>query len=172
MTPATDKPVTARNLTTRVELVDKIRKLGQDVFNGAKYGWDNTVAQLKIVNSEVELTTEGTGMLRKVVDGQIIIPEKYKQMEIEEEGDELEEEDNAKDGHEEGFEEGHGESDVFSERDLIREVDILGKSGGWARRSVPSPRLGPPIASWALSQGTTMLEPVVRLLLVEQSLCS
>ncbi|MCI36385.1 hypothetical protein A2U01_0057608 [Trifolium medium] len=35
------------------------------------------------------------------------------------------------------------------------------KSGGRARRSVPSPRLEPPIASWALSQGTATLEPVV-----------
>ncbi|MCI73259.1 hypothetical protein A2U01_0094523, partial [Trifolium medium] len=34
-------------------------------------------------------------------------------------------------------------------------------SGGRARRSVPSPRIEPPIASWVLSQGTATLEPVI-----------
>ncbi|MCI64988.1 hypothetical protein A2U01_0086246, partial [Trifolium medium] len=33
--------------------------------------------------------------------------------------------------------------------------------GGWARRSVPSPRLESPTASWVLSQGTATLEPVI-----------
>ncbi|MCI89909.1 hypothetical protein A2U01_0111198, partial [Trifolium medium] len=47
------------------------------------------------------------GMLRKVVDGHIIIPEQYRQMEAEDEDEEeVEEEDNG-DG---GREEGHGES--------------------------------------------------------------
>ncbi|MCI46497.1 hypothetical protein A2U01_0067737 [Trifolium medium] len=43
-------------------------------------------------------------MLRKVVDGQIIIPEQYRQMEAEEEEEEEQE------GEDNG-EEGHGESD-------------------------------------------------------------
>ncbi|MCI69866.1 hypothetical protein A2U01_0091129, partial [Trifolium medium] len=47
------------------------------------------------------------GILRKVVDGQIIIPEQYRQMEADEKEEELEEEDNSDEGHEEG----HGESD-------------------------------------------------------------
>ncbi|MCI20049.1 hypothetical protein A2U01_0041210, partial [Trifolium medium] len=39
------------------------------------------------------------GMLRKVVDGQIIIPDQYKQMEADDEDEEeLEEEDNARRG--------------------------------------------------------------------------
>ncbi|MCI72394.1 hypothetical protein A2U01_0093657, partial [Trifolium medium] len=60
------------------------------------------------VNPDVKFTTEGMGMLRKVVDGKIIIPDQYKQMEIDdEEEEELEEEDNSEEGHEEG----HGESD-------------------------------------------------------------
>ncbi|MCI46472.1 hypothetical protein A2U01_0067712, partial [Trifolium medium] len=47
-------------------------------------------------------------MLRKVVDGQIIISDQYRQMEVDDEEDEeLEEEDNGEEGHEEG----HGESD-------------------------------------------------------------
>ncbi|MCI37029.1 hypothetical protein A2U01_0058253, partial [Trifolium medium] len=43
------------------------------------------------------------GMLRKVVDGQIIIPEQYRQMKTDDEEDEQDEEDNG--------EEGHGKSD-------------------------------------------------------------
>ncbi|MCI91724.1 hypothetical protein A2U01_0113018, partial [Trifolium medium] len=34
-------------------------------------------------------------------------------------------------------------------------------SGGRARQSVPSPRLEPPIVSWALSQGMATLESVI-----------
>ncbi|MCI92125.1 hypothetical protein A2U01_0113421, partial [Trifolium medium] len=68
-------PESARNLTTRAELVERIKKLGQDVFNGAKYSWENALAQLQIINLNVKLTTEGIGMLRKVVDGQIVIPD-------------------------------------------------------------------------------------------------
>ncbi|MCI75687.1 hypothetical protein A2U01_0096956, partial [Trifolium medium] len=34
-------------------------------------------------------------------------------------------------------------------------------SGGRARRSVPSLRLEPPIASWVLSLGTATLGPVI-----------
>ncbi|MCI57732.1 hypothetical protein A2U01_0078983 [Trifolium medium] len=46
--------------------------------------------------------------MRKVVDGQIVIPEQYRQMEAEdEEEEEVEEEDNGEEGREEGL----GESD-------------------------------------------------------------
>ncbi|MCI98039.1 hypothetical protein A2U01_0119342, partial [Trifolium medium] len=56
----------------------------------------------------LEFSTEGMGMLRKVVDGQIFIPDQYRQMEAEdEEEEEVEEEHNDEEGHEEG----HGESD-------------------------------------------------------------
>ncbi|MCI51459.1 hypothetical protein A2U01_0072703, partial [Trifolium medium] len=93
------------------ELVERIRKLGEDVFKGAKYA----LAQLQIVNPNVKFTTEGIGMLRKVVDGQIVIPDKYKQMEMEDEEEEVEEggeaEDGCEEGNQEGFEEGQGESD-------------------------------------------------------------
>ncbi|MCI74775.1 hypothetical protein A2U01_0096039, partial [Trifolium medium] len=42
------------------------------------------------------------GMLRKVVDGQIVIPEQYRQMEAgEEEEDEQDGEDNGEEGHRE-----------------------------------------------------------------------
>ncbi|MCI85755.1 hypothetical protein A2U01_0107034, partial [Trifolium medium] len=62
----------------------------------------------RIVNPDVKFTTERMGMLRKVVDGQIIIPDQYRQMKVDDEEDEeLEEEYNG----DEGYEEGHGESD-------------------------------------------------------------
>ncbi|MCI24849.1 hypothetical protein A2U01_0046035, partial [Trifolium medium] len=77
------------------------------VVSGVKYGFDNVVAQLKIANSGLELSTEGIGVLKKVENWEIVIPKKYRQMEIEEEEEELKEGDNAKDGHEEG----HSESD-------------------------------------------------------------
>ncbi|MCI72152.1 hypothetical protein A2U01_0093415, partial [Trifolium medium] len=38
ITPVEDEPEAARGLTTRVELVEKIRVLGQDVLDGVKYG--------------------------------------------------------------------------------------------------------------------------------------
>ncbi|MCI92126.1 hypothetical protein A2U01_0113422, partial [Trifolium medium] len=38
MTPVEDEPEAARGLTTRAELVEKIRVLGQDVLDGVKYG--------------------------------------------------------------------------------------------------------------------------------------
>ncbi|MCI92134.1 hypothetical protein A2U01_0113430, partial [Trifolium medium] len=44
--------------------------------------------------------------------------------------------------------------------------------GKKARRRASSPQLEPPITSWVLSHGTTTLELVVRVILVEQRLCS
>ncbi|MCI83813.1 hypothetical protein A2U01_0105089, partial [Trifolium medium] len=71
----------------------------------AQHSWENALAQVKIANPGLEFSTEGMGMLRKVVDGQIVIPGQYRQMEAEdeEEEEEHEEEDNG--------EEGHGEND-------------------------------------------------------------
>ncbi|MCI72432.1 hypothetical protein A2U01_0093695, partial [Trifolium medium] len=58
MTPIEDEPEAAHGLTTRAELVEKIRALGQDVLDGTKYRFDNAVAQVKILNPTVELNTE------------------------------------------------------------------------------------------------------------------
>ncbi|MCI89408.1 hypothetical protein A2U01_0110696, partial [Trifolium medium] len=55
MTPVEDEPEADRGLTTRAELVEKIRVLGQDVLDGVKYGFDNAVGQLKVLNPTVEL---------------------------------------------------------------------------------------------------------------------
>ncbi|MCI87380.1 hypothetical protein A2U01_0108663, partial [Trifolium medium] len=64
--------------------------LGQDVLDGVKYGFDNVVDQVKILNPTVELNTEGLSMLKRVENGQIIIPPEYAQMEKDEEEDEQE----------------------------------------------------------------------------------
>ncbi|MCI84227.1 hypothetical protein A2U01_0105503, partial [Trifolium medium] len=66
MTPVEDEPEAAHGLTTRVELVEKIRVPGQDVLDGVKYGFDNAVGQLKVLNPTVELNTEGLSMLKRV----------------------------------------------------------------------------------------------------------
>ncbi|MCI32647.1 hypothetical protein A2U01_0053861, partial [Trifolium medium] len=41
MTPVEDEPESAHGLTTRAELIEKIRALGQDVLDGVKFGFDN-----------------------------------------------------------------------------------------------------------------------------------
>ncbi|MCH81998.1 hypothetical protein A2U01_0002793 [Trifolium medium] len=114
MMPADDETESTRDLATRVELVARVKKLGGEVFNGVKYGWDNALAQLQVVNPDIKFNTEGMGVLPKVENGQIVIPDKYKQMEIEaQEEDDVEEDDDdvVEEEEHDGREEGHGESD-------------------------------------------------------------
>jgi hypothetical protein len=99
MIPAEDEPDCAQNLATRAELVGEIQVQRENVFKSAKYGFDNAMAQLQVVNPG--LVTEGTGLLRKVENGQ---------MEQEEEDDDDGEDDN-EDEQMDVNEEGHGESD-------------------------------------------------------------
>ncbi|MCI90307.1 hypothetical protein A2U01_0111599, partial [Trifolium medium] len=68
-----DEPEAAHGLTTRAELVEKIHVMGQDVLDGVKFGFDNVVDQLKVLNPTIELNTEGLSMLKRVENGQIII---------------------------------------------------------------------------------------------------
>ncbi|MCI50502.1 hypothetical protein A2U01_0071746, partial [Trifolium medium] len=77
MTPVEDEPEAAHGLTTRAELVEKIRVLGQDVLDGVKFGFDNVVDQVKVLNPTVELKTEGLSMLKRVENGEIVIPPEY-----------------------------------------------------------------------------------------------
>jgi hypothetical protein len=58
------------------------------VLAGVKHGWQNALAQVKVANPGVELNFEGVGVFREVVHGQIVLPEKYKDVEAAElEGD-------------------------------------------------------------------------------------
>ncbi|MCI92349.1 hypothetical protein A2U01_0113645, partial [Trifolium medium] len=50
-----------------------------------KYGFDNALDQVKVLNPTVELVTEGLSMLKRVENGQIIVPPEYAQMEEDEE---------------------------------------------------------------------------------------
>ncbi|MCI14988.1 hypothetical protein A2U01_0036123, partial [Trifolium medium] len=65
MTPVEDEPEVARGLSTRAELIKRIWMLGQDVLDGVKFGFDNAVDQLKVLNPTVELNTEGLSMLEQ-----------------------------------------------------------------------------------------------------------
>jgi hypothetical protein len=46
-------------------------------LEGASYAFNNAIAQLKIANPGVELTTEGTGLLYQVQDGKIVVSPAY-----------------------------------------------------------------------------------------------
>ncbi|MCI53735.1 hypothetical protein A2U01_0074982, partial [Trifolium medium] len=93
------EPSSAQGLTTRAELVEVIKSLGEKVVSGVTYGFENAVAQMKIANLGLELNTDGISVLKRVENGEIVIPEKYRQMELDnEEEEEAEEED---DGEEE-----------------------------------------------------------------------
>ncbi|MCI66873.1 hypothetical protein A2U01_0088131, partial [Trifolium medium] len=82
----------------RAQLVERIQQLGEGVFKAAQHSWENALVQIKIVNPGLEFSTEGMGMPRKVVDRQIIIPDQYQQMELDdEEENEAEEGDNGED---------------------------------------------------------------------------
>jgi cell division protein FtsB len=81
MVPAEDETENTRELSTRADFVARIRKLGDFVLAGVKHGWQNALAQVKVANSGVELSFEGMGVFREVIDGQIILPDKYKEVE-------------------------------------------------------------------------------------------
>jgi hypothetical protein len=76
MAPAEDETENTKELSTRAEFVTRERMLGDSVLAGVKHGWQNAIAQIKVANPGVELSLDGIGVFREVVDGQIIIPER------------------------------------------------------------------------------------------------
>ncbi|PNX78123.1 hypothetical protein L195_g043171 [Trifolium pratense] len=116
--PLDDETEDTLKFATRGDLVKEIRRLGGQMLASMVFGWKNVVAQLKIVNSERGLITEGIHKLKKVEKGQIVIPEKYRQMALEEEKDDEEDDDDEDDEEEaveeekapDGNQEGHDES--------------------------------------------------------------
>ncbi|CAJ2661720.1 unnamed protein product [Trifolium pratense] len=102
--PAADEAVETSRLVSRADLVKEIKRLGGLMLASMVHGWKNAVAQLKVVNSEHGLITEGIHRLKKVENGQIVIPEEYRQMAMEEEKED-EEDDDDEDDEEEGVEE-------------------------------------------------------------------
>jgi hypothetical protein len=79
MAPAEDETENTRELSSRADFVARIRKLGESVLAGVKHGWQNALAQVKVANPDVELSFEGMGVFREVVDGQIVLPDRYKE---------------------------------------------------------------------------------------------
>jgi Ran GTPase-activating protein (RanGAP) involved in mRNA processing and transport len=81
MAPAEDETENTRELSTRAEFVARVRKLGDSVLARVKHGWQNALAQVKVANPGVELSLDGMGVIHEVVDGHIILPERYKDVE-------------------------------------------------------------------------------------------
>jgi cell division protein FtsB len=102
MAPAVDETENTRDLSTRAEFVARIRKLGDSVLAGVKHGWQNALAQVKVVNAGVELNFDGMGVFREVVDGQIILPDRYKEAEAADFAGEEEMDDDAEEEEDDG----------------------------------------------------------------------
>jgi hypothetical protein len=102
MAPAEDETENTRELLSRADLVARVRKLGDSVLAGVKHGWQNALAQDKVANSGVELNFEGMGVFREVVDEQIILPEKYKDVEAAELADDDEMDDDVEEEEDDG----------------------------------------------------------------------
>ena len=62
-------------MKTRAELVARIYQADDDAGQVVEDSFNNAVAQLRIANPGVELSTEGTSFLYSVKDGRIDIPE-------------------------------------------------------------------------------------------------
>lgn len=58
----------------RAGLLEKIGVLEPKLVGGVEHGFDNVIAQLKVVNPGVELCVEGIGFLKWVADGVIVAP--------------------------------------------------------------------------------------------------
>jgi hypothetical protein len=58
----------------RANLVDKIGELEGSLVDAVKLGFDRAVAQLKVVNPDIELNVEGIHPLSEVKDGVITPP--------------------------------------------------------------------------------------------------
>jgi hypothetical protein len=107
MVPADTAPDSTRGLLSRADLVGEIQSLGGKLLARAKFAFNNAVEQMKALNSEVKLKTEGIGIWRKVEDRQVVIPEENKAME---EQDLYDDEDEEEEDEQKDDEEGHGES--------------------------------------------------------------
>ncbi|CAJ2661442.1 unnamed protein product [Trifolium pratense] len=120
--PLEDEKEETLKFATRGDLVKEIKRQGGLMLASMVHGWKNAIAQLKVVNAEHGLITDGIHKLKRVENGQIVIPEEYKEMELEEEkldeeeGDGEDEEDEVEDDvveedkNPEEDKEGHDES--------------------------------------------------------------
>ncbi|CAJ2635987.1 unnamed protein product [Trifolium pratense] len=123
LAPAADEGAEISKMVSRADLVKEIKRQRGLMLASMVHGWKNAIAQLRVVNAERDLITEGIHKLKRVVNGQIIIPEEYREMELEEEkldeevvddedeeDEEVEEEVVGEERAPEGNPEGHDES--------------------------------------------------------------
>ncbi|XP_058757696.1 uncharacterized protein LOC131630939 [Vicia villosa] len=75
LAPAEDEIDEEKALLTRADLIQYIRVLGKDCVAAAEDTYNSIVAQLKLKNPRVDLTTEGTGPYLRVEGDQIVSPE-------------------------------------------------------------------------------------------------
>jgi cell division protein FtsB len=115
MAPTEDETENTRDLSTRAEFVARVRKLGNSVLAGMKHGWQNAVAQIKVANPGVELSFDGMRVFREVVDGRIILPERYKDVEAAELAGE--DDMDVEDGEDEEEDEGESRKTITPEDD-------------------------------------------------------
>ncbi|CAJ2654953.1 unnamed protein product [Trifolium pratense] len=109
LAPAADEGTEISKMVSRADLVKEIKRQRGLMLASMIHGWKNAIAQLKVVNAERGLTTEGIHRLKRVENGQIVIPEEYKEMELEEEKLDEEEGDGEDEEDEEVGEEAVGE---------------------------------------------------------------
>ncbi|CAJ2646588.1 unnamed protein product [Trifolium pratense] len=108
--PLEDEKEETLKFATRGDLVKEIKRQGGLMLASMVHGWKNAIAQLKVVNAEHGLITDGIHKLKRVENGQILIPEEYKQMALEEEKyDEGGDDDDDEEEEEEAEEEAVGE---------------------------------------------------------------
>ena len=72
--PAEDESPELKKLITRAELVARIYQADDDAVAAVEESFNNAIAQLKLVNPGIELSTEGTNFSYLVRDGQIKDP--------------------------------------------------------------------------------------------------
>ncbi|CAJ2654313.1 unnamed protein product [Trifolium pratense] len=123
LAPAADEGAEISKMVSRADLVKEIKRQRGLMLASMVHGWKNAIAQLRVVNAERDLITEGIHKLKQVENGQIVIPEEYREMELEEEkldeeavddedeeDEEVEEEVVGEERAPEGNPEGHDES--------------------------------------------------------------
>ncbi|XP_045790436.1 uncharacterized protein LOC123885208 [Trifolium pratense] len=85
LAPAADEGAEISKMVSRADLVKEIKRQRGLMLASMVHGWKNAIAQLRVVNAERDLITEGIHKLKRVENGQIVIPEEYREMELEEE---------------------------------------------------------------------------------------
>ncbi|PNY07559.1 hypothetical protein L195_g004059 [Trifolium pratense] len=184
MAPGEDEHAAAEGLTTRAELVKVIAQLSRDFVEGTEYAFKNAVQQIKLLNPEVDLVTQGMHVNGEVKDGQIVLPANLVLSDDEE--DFGENEDQVHEQHDENFlvalfcqnfprAGSNGAAVIVRARQVFEQVGVFVRArhvfvrASWELYKhlelflsyantgtlvYPSSQPEPPIASWVLGHGT------------------